>query len=148
MKKIKTLVLFCVLSLTFFGCGGTIGNVKKYSFCHLSKVGFRGKILQLATESHFITPKNSKYGTAGYLISKVDSNEFFIYIGGEDSLLFDCKLNRDYLKCANIVVVGIRMKSDPRIMLDDEIPWLDKRRYINEFERVFISKVEALESDL
>jgi hypothetical protein len=32
-------------------------------------------------------------------------------------------------------------------MLDSEISWLDKRRYINEFERVFISKVEALESD-
>ena len=144
----KTLVLYCLLVLTLFGCGGTIGHVKNYTFCNLSKVGFRGKILQLATKNHFITPDNSKYGTAGYLVSKEDSNNFFVYIGGEDSLLFDCELNKDYLECANIVVVGIRVKSDPWIMLDKEIPWLDKRRYINEFERVFISKVEALESDL
>ena len=143
-----TLVLFCLLSLTFFGCGGTIGHVKRYTFCHLSKVGFRGKIVQLVTKNHYVSPENSKYAIAGNLISKADSNEILIYIGGEDSLLFDCVLNEDYLKCANIVVIGIRVKSDPRIMLDDEIPWLDKRRYINEFERVFVSNVEALESDL
>ncbi len=147
MKKMKTLVLFCVLSLTFFGCGGTIGNVKKYSFCHLSKAGFRGKIVQLATKYHFVSPENSKYAIAGDLISKGDSNNIFVYIGGEDSLLFHCVLNEDYLRCANIVVIGIRVKSDPRVMLDDEIPWLDKRRYIKEFERVFVSKVEALEND-
>ena len=39
------------------------------------------------------------------------------------------------------------MKGDPRIMIDKEIPWLDKRRYIKEFEEIFISKVEELEND-
>ena len=143
----KPLVLFSLIALTLFGCGGTIGHVKNYTFCNISKVGFRRKVLQIATKNQFITPENSKYGTAGRLISKVDTNVFSIYIGGEDSLLFHCVLNEDYLRCANIVVIGIRVKSDPWIMLDKEIPWLDKRRYINEFERVFISKLEALEND-
>ena len=82
----KTLALFCLLSLTFISCGGTIGNVKKYSFCNTSKVGFRQRIIQLAKKNHYITPENSKYGTAGYLISKEDSNNIFVYIGGADSL--------------------------------------------------------------
>ena len=77
----KTLALFCLLALASFNCGGTVGNVKKYSFCHLSKVGFRQKIVQLVTKNRFITPKNSKYETAGCLISEDDSNEFFFYIG-------------------------------------------------------------------
>jgi hypothetical protein len=109
MKKMKMLALFILLALTLFGCGGTVGNVKRYTFCNLSKVGFRGKIVQLVTKYHFVSPENSKYAIAGDLISKGDSNNIFVYIGGEDSLLFDCKLNREYLECANIVVVGIRM---------------------------------------